>query len=104
MRSILKIRQQYLSYNNSVSNTKTIYYGVLQGSVSGSLFCLLYLNDLPIVCRHHKIVLFADDCALYLTTKTGNQRQVNTDTSNVENWFMEIKVTINKDKPANVRI
>ena len=102
MRSYLDNPKQYDSYNNSLSDTKTIYCGVAQGSVLGPLLFLLYINDLPNVCRQILVELFADDCAWYTTNKTRNQQQVNTDTSNVENWFLEIKLAINKDKNATI--
>ena len=47
-------------------------------------------------------MLFADGCALYTTTKTGNQQQVNSDIRIVENWFLEKKITINKDKTSEL--
>ena len=84
-------RKQYVSYSNSISDTKTIYCGVPQGSVLGPLL-FLYVINLPKVCRHSKVVLFADGCALYTTTETGNQQQVNSDTSNVEKRFWRINL------------
>ena len=85
-------RKQYVSYNNLISDIKTIYCGVPQGSVLGPLLILLYVIDLPKVCRHSKVVLFADGCAFYTTTETGNQQQVNSDTSNVEKRFWRINL------------
>ena len=49
-----------------------------------------------------KIFCFLGDCALYTTTKTGNQQQANSDTSNVEKGFLEDKPPINKIKTATV--
>ena len=62
MRSYQENRKHFVSYNNSLSDTKTINYGVAQDSVLDRLLFLLYVIDLPNVCRHNKIVLFADDC------------------------------------------
>ena len=59
----------YVGYTNSLSDTETIKYGVSQGSVLCPLLFLLYINDLPNVCRHDKVVLFAGDCALYTKLK-----------------------------------
>ena len=89
LRSDLENCKKYVSYNNSISDTKTIYYGVPQMSVLGRLLFLLYINDLPNVCRLKQVVLLADDCALYTTTETGNQQQVNSDTSNAKKMFLE---------------
>ena len=69
LRSYLENREQYVFHNNSISDTKTIYYGVRHCSVLGPLLFLLYNNSLPNVCWHNKILLFADDCSLYKTTE-----------------------------------
>ena len=102
MRSCLENRKQYLSYSNSLSDTKTIYYGVPRSSFLSPLLFLLYINYLPNVCRHNKNLLFADDCALYTTTKTKNEQQVNSGTSNVGTWLWSISSQKNKDKTATL--
>ena len=65
MKSFLENRHQYVEYNNFVSQKLKLNYG----SVLGPLFFLLYINDLPGVCKSNNITLFADDTTIYSAAK-----------------------------------
>ena len=45
-RSYLSNRKQYVSINGHESSLTSVLYGVLQGSVLGSILFLIYINDL----------------------------------------------------------
>ena len=62
----LTVRKQYVTYNGIPSSTKLIQYGVPQGSILGPLMFLLYINDLPNVCKSADPILFADDTNLFI--------------------------------------
>lgn len=64
--NFLKNKFQRVLLNDQASDWLPVKAGVLQGSILGPLFCLIYINDLPdnLVSS---IKLFADYTLLFLT-------------------------------------
>ena len=58
-------RSQYVQLNASKSKTRTISYGVPQGSLLGLRLFSLYVNDLPSAITSSEVHLFADDSTFY---------------------------------------
>ncbi len=65
LRDYLTNRLQYVENNNSKSKLQLVSCGVPQGSVLGPLLFLLYLNDLGLLLKESKALLFADDTVIY---------------------------------------
>ena len=68
-RSYLECRKQFVTYDNVQSKLKHIPRVVSQGSIIGPLLFLIYINDLPNVCKFTMPIFFADDSNLFLNGK-----------------------------------
>ena len=86
--SYLHDRKQFVSITNTNSSDKIIEYGVPQGSISGPLLFLVYINDLP-SCLQTTPRFFADDTALLITGKTTYDvaNLANVELANVSQWM-----------------
>jgi len=71
--SYLTCRYQKLILNNNTNTNSSLKWeliknGVPQSSILGTLFFLLYINELPkIITKNNSMVLFADDAGLLIT-------------------------------------
>lgn len=67
MKSYLENRKQFVTIGGTDSSTKTMAYGVPQGSILGPLLFVIYINDIPGICNFAKFILYADDANIILT-------------------------------------
>ena len=79
---------------------ESINYGVPQGSILGPLLFLIYVNDMPNVCRNLLFMLFADDTnILYSHSDIMNlMNTVNSELANLSDWFKANRLSLNIKK------
>ena len=101
-KSYLSNRKQYVNANNVNSSSKSIAYGVPQGSILGPLLFLIFINDFPNINPFFKFCLFADDSTLTCKFDTSNEREIKTRLERellvVDRWLIMNKLKINYDK------
>ena len=95
-KSYLTVRKQYVTYNGIPSSTKLIQCGVPQGSILGPLLFLLYINDLPNVCKSADPILFADDTNLFINDSNliDLQTEINNELLEISTWLKINKLSL----------
>nr|CAH8849950.1 unnamed protein product [Trichobilharzia regenti]CAH8862840.1 unnamed protein product [Trichobilharzia regenti] len=100
--SFMRGRSQSVKINDTFSSTTPISSGVIQGSVLGPLFFLIYLNDVCNVIKHGRPFLYADDLKVvyYSTTQelTNLSYKIQSDIDNIETWCKSWMMQINVQK------
>jgi hypothetical protein len=100
-------RTQCVRVNSAFSESKPVLSGIPQGSVLGPLLFIIYINDLPNVCRDIcNVFMFADDAKLYKCVSNQlDADNLNLSFNNImtwsQNWLM--KLNINKCKVLSLR-
>ena len=99
-KSYLMHREQVCKIDNIISTPKNIKCGVPQGSNLGPLLFLLYINDLPNCLVNSVPAMFADDTNITISAKNAEdfEEKFNNELSNVHNWLLANKLTVNVDK------
>ncbi len=97
-------RSQRVVVEGQHSNSAPVDSGVPQGTVTGPLWFLLYINDLPSqlnsTCR-----LFADDCLLYAPISKESDKQIlQQDLHTLELWQKNWLMKFNPSKCATMSI
>ena len=53
----------------SFSSEQELFSGVPQGSILGPLMFLVFFNDFPLIMKHSKVIMYADDTVVYVSGK-----------------------------------
>ena len=98
--SYLSGREQFVHFNGYSSSYKLVKCGVPQGSVSGPLLFLIYINDICNVSSALDILLFADDTSIFFSHKVLDSLclTVNNELVKLTDWFSANKLSINIKK------
>ena len=64
IQSYMSSRKQFVTVNTSRSKTRTVKWGVPQGSRLGPLFFLIFVNDMMNTVEHGSCEMYADDSAI----------------------------------------
>ena len=94
-------RSKYTQHRFKFS-LRAISYGVPQGSISGPLFFLIHIDDLPLNIQGTKLILYADDMNVLVIDRNeeGMQTKLSSVMKQLENWFLKNDLFINITKTA----
>ena len=97
--SFLHNRRQRVVLNGQSSSWLSVRAGVPQGSVSGPLFFLIYINNLP-EGLNSEVKLFADDTSLLSIVNCVNTSALtlNSDLLKIQEWAYQWKMSFNPDR------
>jgi len=102
IKSYLSGRKQCVSYDNLMSDFKTVTCGVPQGSILGPLLFIVYINDISTVLRYCMFHCYADDIQIYIHFNIFNKDQavkwMNEDIKRLVQWAVRNGLKLNPDK------
>ena len=99
-KSYLSNRSQSVKMNSEISDPKPVTIGVPQGSTLGSLFFLIFINDLPSLCQNVTLLPFPDDAKFISLglAKEDFHNEINV----IYNWTVQNNMPFNVDKCTHV--
>jgi hypothetical protein len=98
MEDFLTNRQQRVVINNTQSNLKTVTSGIPQGSVLGPTLFIIFINDLPDVCKSY-VKIFADDTKIFNAIEASEDSEIlQEDINQLVNWSHKWQLKFNADK------
>jgi len=103
--SFLNSRTNQVLVEGSISEKLEVLSGVPQGTVLGPLLFLVYINDLPSVCRSSQANLFADDTLLYKHIRSfEDATKLQKDLAALEDWESKWQMSFHPEKCSVLRI
>ena len=85
--SYLNDRKFYVKVHKTISKSPSMTSDVPQGSNIGPILFLLFINNLPTVIKHARILMLADDCKMfYALNKPNDVFELQTDLNSLSIW------------------
>ena len=98
-KSYLNIRTQKCVVNGSISESKSLAFGIPQGTILGPLLFIFFFNDLPNCLENSEPQMYADDVDAFAGNNVDIiEQKLNQDLISVSNWLVANKLTLNKSK------
>ena len=90
-------KPQYTIANNKLSNPELLPCGVSQGSILGTLFFLVYINDRVSSLKSVSVQMYADNTVLYVSGKDGNTgaKALQVGLDKLSDWCKTNKLSLN---------
>ena len=102
IRSYLTNIKQYVKFKTLESDYMDVKSGVPQGSILGPLLFSLYKNDIVIVSKTFKFLMYADDTTIYFNLEDLSginvEENVSNELNNVNSWLSITKQVILKHR------
>ena len=79
--------------NGSLSDSKSMAFGIPQGTILGPLLSILFINDLPNCLSNSQFQIHADDTHLTFVNKDPDviEQNLNQDLATVNDWLVANK-------------
>ena len=99
-KSYLNLRTQKCFVNGSLSDSKSLAFGIPQGTILGPLLFIIYINDLPNCLEFSVPQMYADDTNLTFAANDPYtiESKLNQDLAKVSDWLIANKLTLNISK------
>lgn len=103
IKNYLYERTQCVKINGTYSSTRTVLYGLPQGTVLAPVLFTLYLNNLLTLDLNCDMVSFADDTCFYFRAELGEnwthlKERVSIALKRIKDWFDQNLLTLNTNK------
>ena len=103
--SYLTNRNQYVQVDDTKSSTKSIYFGVPQGSILGPVLFNLYVSDLSSILENHSLQ-YADDTTFYAHGKVKDinliTESLDADIERMQQWSSDKNLALNSKKTYSI--
>src|SRR5436190_9587010 len=104
--SYLEDRQQSVQITDVMSEKLSMPYGVPQGSILGPALFVIYVNNLKSSSQNGRVVKYADDTTLCISSKTFQDLEVDSviELNSCIHHFSEINLKTNESKSNGIKV